>query len=63
MGTGWGITATMIAGPLVWGGVGYLVDRLIGTAHVFAAIGIVVGAACATYIVYLRYGKEDRGES
>ena len=53
----------MVAGLLVWGGVGYLVDRLIGTAHVFAAIGIVVGAACATYIVYLRYGKEDRGES
>jgi F0F1-type ATP synthase assembly protein I len=63
MGTGWGITATMVAGMLVWGGAGYLVDRLAGTSHVFAAIGIVIGAAGAGYIVYLRYGKEDRGDS
>jgi F0F1-type ATP synthase assembly protein I len=63
MGIGWGITSTMIAGILVWGGLGYLLDRLAGTTHAFTTIGIVLGAGGATYIVYLRYGREDRGHS
>jgi F0F1-type ATP synthase assembly protein I len=63
VGEGWGITATMLAGILVWGGVGYLIDRLAGTPRVFTALGFVLGAAGATTIVYLRYGKGDRGQS
>jgi ATP synthase protein I len=59
MGAGWGITATMIAGILAWGGLGYLVDRLTGTTHVFLPIGMVIGAAGGVYLVYLRYGKGD----
>jgi len=59
MGTGWGVTATMIGGILAWGGVGYLVDRLAGTQRVFAAIGVVLGAAGGVYLVYLRYGRGD----
>ena len=63
MGLGWSITATMLGGILVWGGVGFLVDRLAGTPRVFTALGFVLGAAGAMTIVYLRYGKGDRGES
>lgn len=62
MGTGWAVTSTMIAGILVWGGIGYLIDRLTGSPNVFFAIGMVLGAVGATYIVYLRYGKERRGD-
>lgn len=58
MGIGWSITATMLGGILVWGGLGYLVDRLVGAENVFAAIGMVVGAVGAIYVVYLRYGKQ-----
>jgi F0F1-type ATP synthase assembly protein I len=57
MGVGWGITATMVAGILVWGGAGYLVDRLAGTGRLFLAIGMLIGAGGATYIVYLRHGR------
>ncbi len=60
MGIGWAITATLAAGMAVWGGIGYLVDRLVGTSRVFLAIGIVLGAAGGIYLVYLRYGKEKR---
>ena len=60
MGTGWAITSTMAAGILVWGAAGFLVDRLVWSSRVFTAIGIVVGAAAGTYIVYLRYGRGDR---
>jgi F0F1-type ATP synthase assembly protein I len=63
MGLGWTITATMIAGMLFWGGVGYLVDRLVWDSRVFTAIGVVLGSVAAMYIVYLRYGRGDRGDS
>lgn len=57
VGIGWAITATLIAGMLVWGGVGYVADRLVGVHRVFLAIGLVVGAAAGIYLVYLRYGR------
>jgi F0F1-type ATP synthase assembly protein I len=60
MSTGWAITSTLVAGMVVWGGLGLLVDRLVGTPRVFLAIGVILGAAGGTYIVYLRYGKEER---
>lgn len=60
MGTGWAITSTMVAGMLVWGGLGFLVDKLLWSSLVFTAIGIVVGAGAGTYLVYLRYGRGDR---
>jgi F0F1-type ATP synthase assembly protein I len=44
---------------LALGGVGWLFDKLVGTDHVFLAIGIVLGGASGVYIVYLRYGKDD----
>ena len=46
----------------MWGGIGYLVDRLAGTS-VFVAVGIVLGAAAGIYIVYLRYGKRGRDDA
>lgn len=55
---GLAISATMLAGPAVWGVIGYLIDRLAGTGKVFMAIGTIVGAAGAAYIVYLKYGRE-----
>jgi F0F1-type ATP synthase assembly protein I len=63
VGAGWNITATMIAGMLLWGGLGYLVDRLAGTAHVFLAAGLIIGAGCGVYLVYLRYGRGEGGSS
>jgi F0F1-type ATP synthase assembly protein I len=59
MGTGWSVTSTLIGGIAVCGGIGYLVDRLIGTGHVFAAVGILIGAAAGTYLVYLKWGKGE----
>ncbi|MGH2676564.1 MAG: AtpZ/AtpI family protein [Actinomycetota bacterium] len=57
--TGWAATGTLLAGILTWGGVGWLVDRLVGTDRLFLAIGLVVGAAGGIYLVYLRYGREQ----
>jgi F0F1-type ATP synthase assembly protein I len=47
---------------LALGAVGWLLDTLVGTNHVFLGIGIVLGGAAGVYIVYLRYGKDDRDD-
>jgi ATP synthase protein I len=60
--TAWGVIATLVAGIGLWGGLGYLADRLLGLRGVFFAVGIVLGAAGGIYIVYLRYGKGNRGQ-
>jgi F0F1-type ATP synthase assembly protein I len=57
MGTGWAITSTLIGGMATVGLLGYLLDRLLDTGTGFTALGIVLGAASAIYIVYLRYGR------
>ncbi|MGH2680472.1 MAG: AtpZ/AtpI family protein [Actinomycetota bacterium] len=57
MGTGWSITSTLIGGIATVGGLGYLLDRIFDTGSGFTALGIVLGAASAIYIVYLRYGR------
>jgi len=59
MGIGWSITATMIGGIAAWGALGYLADRLVGTEDVFTAVGMLLGAGGAIYLVYLRYGKRE----
>jgi F0F1-type ATP synthase assembly protein I len=57
----WAIIGTLAAGIAVWGGLGYLADRLLGFRWPFFTLGIVLGAAGGIYLVYLRYGREDHG--
>ena len=57
MGIGWAITSTLIAGMLVLGGLGYVLDRMLRTGTALTAVGIVVGAGFGVYVVYLRYGR------
>lgn len=59
-GTAYAIIGTLLAGTLVWGGVGFLVDRVLGTEPLFLAIGLVVGMAGGIYLVYIRYARERR---
>ena len=59
-GTAWSIIGTLLAGLAVWGGVGFLVDRLVGTHAVFLAIGLVIGAVGGVYLVIVRYGREQK---
>jgi len=59
-GKAWSIIGTLLAGLAVWGGIGFLIDRLAGFHGVFLAIGLVVGAIGGVYLVVVRYGREDR---
>jgi ATP synthase protein I len=62
MSTGWQVTSYMLGGILGFGFVGFLIDWLAGTAKIFTAIGMVAGAACSVYLVYVHYGRGDEGK-
>jgi F0F1-type ATP synthase assembly protein I len=51
----WSIIGTLVAGVLAWGGIGWLLDRWLGTEFL-VAVGVIVGAAGAFYLIIRRYG-------
>jgi F0F1-type ATP synthase assembly protein I len=52
----WSIIGTLMAGLLAWGFVGWLLDRWLGTSFL-VAVGMMVGAAGAFYLIIKRYGS------
>ena len=63
MSAGWAVTGEMLAALLVWGGIGYLIDRLVwGSTRVFTPIGMVLGAVLGIYLIWLRFGREHDAE-
>ena len=52
----WSIIGTLVAGVLAWGGIGWLLDRWLGTRYL-VAVGILVGMAGAFYLIIKRYGS------
>lgn len=54
----WAAISTLVAGPAVWGAVGWAVDQWLHTTRTFTAVGVVVGFITSLYIVYIRFGRE-----
>ena len=48
----------MLSGILVWGGVGWLLDRWLETRF-FILVGTILGLAVAIYLVVVKYGAVD----
>lgn len=57
-GDGWTLAMELLTATFVWGGVGWLVDRWLGTAPVVMALGFVLGNALGVYIIWVR--SKDR---
>lgn len=53
----------LIAGTLTWAGIGWLLDRWLGTGPWLLAIGALVGNAAGLYLIWLRGGRMDRAEA
>ena len=51
---GWGITGTMLSGIIVWGGVGWLLDRWWETRFL-TLVGTLLGLTVAIYLVVARF--------
>ncbi|CAN5194205.1 hypothetical protein BH23ACT9_BH23ACT9_00010 [soil metagenome] len=47
-------TADFLAAILTWGGIGWVVDRMLGTDPVFMVIGFIVGNSAGIYLLYIR---------
>lgn len=55
----WDVIGLLLAGIIVWGGIGWLLDRLLNLHYLFLPIGMVVGVGIAIWLVYRRYGRSD----
>ena len=53
---GWAALSTLIAGIVVWGGVGFGLDRLFGTSFL-VVVGLLIGVVSSIYLVYVRAGR------
>lgn len=49
------VISYLITGPAVFGGLGYLADRWLGTSFLLL-IGMLGGMAMSLYVIWLRYG-------
>lgn len=55
---GTAVVSYLLAGPFLFGGIAWLLARLLGGGHDWiVAIGILVGMALSMYIIWLRYGS------
>ena len=50
------IISYLLAGVILYGGIGWLLDWWLGTRG-FVAVGIVLGAAAGVWVVWLRYSR------
>lgn len=50
------VMAYLLAGPLTYGGLGWLLDRWLLHRTLLMPIGVVGGMALSIYVVWLRYG-------
>jgi hypothetical protein len=53
-GAGWTVMAYLLTGPLLYGGLGRLLDLWLGTSFI-TPLGVVGGMALAIYVIAVRY--------
>lgn len=58
-GMGATVTGYMLAGPLVYGGLGYVASLWLHI-RLLTLVGLLVGMALSLYVVWLRYGEHER---
>ena len=51
----WGVPGYLLAGMALYGGLGWLLDRWLGTSWI-VLVGLLAGSALAMYVIWLRYG-------
>jgi ATP synthase protein I len=52
----WNAFSYVLSGMLVWGGVGWLVSRWLGS-QAWIGLGLMVGTGAGVGLVWLRYGR------
>ncbi|HBO54227.1 AtpZ/AtpI family protein [Janibacter terrae] len=52
------VLAHLITGPILYGAIGWLLDRWLGTSFL-VVIGVLGGMALSLYVIWLRYGTSQ----
>jgi ATP synthase protein I len=52
----WTILGYMISGLLIWGGIGWGLDKWLGSEY-FLMGGLLLGMGSALYLIWLRFGR------
>ncbi len=58
-GDSYGALSYIVAGPLLYGGLGWLADHLLGTV-LFLPVGLVGGLVLSIFVIYKRFGSPER---
>jgi F0F1-type ATP synthase assembly protein I len=53
----WSIVGYLLSGLLIWGGIGWGIDRWLDTSY-FLLVGFLLGAGASVYLVWLRFGRD-----
>lgn len=53
----WSIVSYLLSGLLVWGGVGWLLDRWLGKEALFLPVGLLFGMVAAMYLVVVKINR------
>jgi len=53
----WSIVGYLLSGLIIWGGIGWGLDRWLGTTYLVLA-GMLLGAGASIYLVWLRFGRD-----
>ena len=56
--TAWTIISNLIAGIILYGGIGWLLSLWLGHRAVFVAGGVLIGTALSLYLVHVRTSQE-----
>ena len=60
MGDAWTALSTMIAGIVVWGAIGFGLDKVFGIAPVLMVVGVLVGNFASVYLIYVRAVNSEK---
>ena len=55
---GYRVVSILVSGVLVYGGLGWLLDRWLGTTW-WLPIGLVLGVALGVYLVVVKFGRSQ----
>ncbi|MCC5946839.1 MAG: AtpZ/AtpI family protein [Nitriliruptoraceae bacterium] len=53
------MAAELVAALVTWAGIGWLLDRWLGTGPWLLIVGTLIGNAAGIYLIYLRSGRME----
>jgi len=59
----WSAVSLIASGIILYGGLGWLVGRWVGNQSALTAVGVLVGVALSTFMIYRRLGSQSKSRT